>query len=253
MKGKLSLKVYRINKKIGETPLEALTKFISLKKLPKDWKFTYAGRLDPMARGLLLVLANATQSQREKYLGLGKIYEAEVLFGFASDTGDLLGLATKQKNIQIHKRTQKEFKEAIESFVPQANLYIPAFSSVLVKGKPSFFWAKLGKKLPQVKRLMEFKSIKILKKRTLTEKQILSYLEKNLVKVSGDFRQEDILANWKKLLGNSREQYILLKIRVHSGSGAYIRSLAQEWGRKLGQKSLLFSLKRTKIGRFELS
>jgi len=46
-----------LNKKEGETPLEALQAFRSKNKKYKGVKMTYAGRLDPMASGLLLVLA----------------------------------------------------------------------------------------------------------------------------------------------------------------------------------------------------
>ncbi len=252
MAKKLPFKVYKVNKKIAETPLEALTKFVNQKKLPNEWKFTYAGRLDPMAHGLLLVLANSTQVNKEKYLNLSKVYEAEILFGFDSDTGDLLGIATLDKNTETNKKPQKEFTKVLQSFVPKANLPIPVFSSVLVRGKPGFHWARLGEKTPQVKRFMEFKSIEILKKTFLTNRQILKYLEKNITKVKGDFRQKEILAHWKKLLKQPKEKHMVFKIRVNCGSGAYIRSLASEWGKMLGLKSLLFSLKRNQVGKYRI-
>lgn len=252
MTEKFPFKVYKVNKQIAETPLEALTKYVNEKKLPTYWKYTYAGRLDPMAQGLLLVLANSTQSQKEKYLNFSKVYEAEILFGFDSDTFDLLGIARKQENIEVTKNKLDELVKILQSFVPKANLPVPVFSSVPVGGKPSFHWAKLGKKSPQVKRLMEFKSIKILKKTFLTNRQILNYLEKNITKVKGDFRQEEIMVHWKKLLKKPKEKHLVFKIRVNCGSGAYIRSLASEWGKMLGLKSLLFSLKRNQVGKYRI-
>ena len=50
-------KIIVINKKEGETPLEALEDFRRKNKEYKDVKMTYAGRLDPLVSGLLLVLA----------------------------------------------------------------------------------------------------------------------------------------------------------------------------------------------------
>ena len=50
-------KVLIFNKKEGETPLEVLDKFRAKNKIYQDIKMTYAGRLDPMASGILLVVA----------------------------------------------------------------------------------------------------------------------------------------------------------------------------------------------------
>ena len=52
---------------------------------------TYAGRLDPMASGLLIVLAGEETKNKEKYLNLDKEYLFEVLFGFKTVTYDFLG------------------------------------------------------------------------------------------------------------------------------------------------------------------
>ena len=88
------MKVYNIYKKVGQTPLEALEVLRKKKKLSLSAKLSYAGRLDPMASGVLLILQGATQTQREKYLSLDKKYRAKILLGFGSDSFDLLGLPT---------------------------------------------------------------------------------------------------------------------------------------------------------------
>jgi tRNA U55 pseudouridine synthase TruB len=82
-------------KEIGETPLEVLENFKEENPKYKNEKFAYAGRLDPMAEGKLLVLVGDTCKEREKYLNLDKEYEFEILLGFKSDTKDLLGMAER--------------------------------------------------------------------------------------------------------------------------------------------------------------
>ena len=49
-------KVIVLSKKEVETPLQALEFFRAKHKEYKDLKMTYAGRLDPMASGVLVVL-----------------------------------------------------------------------------------------------------------------------------------------------------------------------------------------------------
>ncbi|MEY2671815.1 MAG: tRNA pseudouridine synthase tRNA pseudouridine55 synthase, partial [Candidatus Parcubacteria bacterium] len=49
-----------------------------------EWKnlpMTYAGRLDPVAEGLLLVLVGDDCKEKDKYLDLNKEYELSILFG----------------------------------------------------------------------------------------------------------------------------------------------------------------------------
>ncbi|MFA6190415.1 MAG: hypothetical protein WC711_02825 [Candidatus Staskawiczbacteria bacterium] len=84
-------KVIILNKKEGETPLSALENF--RKKNPKYFNIpiTYAGRLDPMASGVLVLLAGEEAKNKEKYLALDKEYNFSVLFGFSTDTYDILG------------------------------------------------------------------------------------------------------------------------------------------------------------------
>lgn len=108
-------KVIVLNKKEGETPLQALESFRIKHKEYKDIKMTYAGRLDPMASGVLVVLAGEETKNKEKYLNLDKEYDFEILFGFATDTYDILGKVIKARNLiakkeDLEKIIQKELK-----------------------------------------------------------------------------------------------------------------------------------------------
>ena len=65
-------KVIVLNKKEGQTPLQTLQLFRRKNKKYKDSKITYAGRLDPMASGLLLLLVDEKIKDKEVFLGLDK-------------------------------------------------------------------------------------------------------------------------------------------------------------------------------------
>ena len=68
-------KVILLNKKEGETPLECINRAKEEGIIPKDEKATYAGRLDPMAEGLLIVLTGESVHKKEEYLKLSKEYK----------------------------------------------------------------------------------------------------------------------------------------------------------------------------------
>src|SRR3989344_2297636 len=84
--------IFELYKKEGQTPLEAMEEFRKENLEYKDQKMTYAGRLDPMAEGVLLILTGDDCKEKQKYLGLNKEYEFEILWGFQTDTYDILGL-----------------------------------------------------------------------------------------------------------------------------------------------------------------
>ncbi len=97
-----------LNKKEGETPLQALERLRSSNSKYKDAKMTYAGRLDPMASGLLIILIGDEVKNKEKYLKLNKEYEFEVLFGFATDTYDILGKVVKNGSPDVSEKLIKQ-------------------------------------------------------------------------------------------------------------------------------------------------
>jgi tRNA pseudouridine55 synthase len=288
------MKVYKVNKKIGETPLEALEKFRKKQKISPSAKLTYAGRLDPMASGVLLILQDATQKQREKYMGLDKEYEVEVLFGFETDTYDLLGLPVLPS--RVHPRDPSLSRDGLEKIIKKylgvSKLKVPPYSSIPYKGKPLFEWAKAGKKVKLPLREMEVislrqgfgrpsESVKLKEKRYITSAQLLKYIQINVKKVKGDFRQEKILKAWEKMLlkpstrvipasepgsrinkkldsrfrgnnKNSNLKFKIIKFKISVGSGTYIRSIAHDLGKKLKTGGVVFSLKRTRVGKYKV-
>src|SRR3989344_5921655 len=68
----------------GETPKEALERLrIERPKLQNE-TLSYAGRLDPLAEGGLLILVGEANKEREQYLHLSKKYTVEILFGWST-------------------------------------------------------------------------------------------------------------------------------------------------------------------------
>jgi tRNA pseudouridine55 synthase len=84
--------IFNINKPAGMTPLEALESLRASRPELAGAPMTYAGRLDPLACGVLVVLTGEDVHSKEQFLGLDKQYEAEILFGFETDSYDILGI-----------------------------------------------------------------------------------------------------------------------------------------------------------------
>lgn len=248
------MKIYRVYKKIGETPLEALERLRKQRKLSANAKLTYAGRLDPMASGVLLILQDATQVEREKYMGLDKEYEVEVLFGFETDSYDLLGvpvIPSEGEAVVEGSLNLVKMNKLLESYKGKIKLPVPPYSSIPYKGKPLFEWARIGKKVKLPIKEFKVKSIKLKETRYITLAQLFKYIQTNINKVKGDFRQEKILKAWEKVLEKNNLKFKILKFKISVGSGTYIRSIAHDLGKKLKTGGVMFSLKRTRVGKYK--
>lgn len=246
-------KMLIIFKPEGLTPLQALTLFRKENPFYKDKKLGYAGTLDPLAEGLLLILVGEENKKRHFYINLPKKYTFSFFLGIKTDTYDILGLPTKKKfieNIDI-----KKIEEVIKTFEGEIVQTYPPFSSKRVKGRALFMWAKEGA-LKEISRPSEKRSIfdiGIQEIIPLTGRQLLKIIEKKISKISGDFRQKKILHKWRSLLSKEEETiFFIISAYAHVSSGTYIRGIVDEIGKALSCGATTLSITRTHIGRFSI-
>ncbi len=118
--------IYLVDKPLGWTPLEAILELKKQRQELTDTPVTYAGRLDPMASGLLLLLSGNAIKRKQEFLDLPKTYYATIMFGFASDSFDALGMVTKS-NVDVDV-TIPNLLSATHSLVGNYTLPLPAYS-----------------------------------------------------------------------------------------------------------------------------
>lgn len=235
-------------KKRGQTPLSVIEDL--QKEMPQlaHTSIGYAGRLDPMAEGLVLLLLNEKNKERSRFEKIKKVYESEILFGVETDTYDALGLAVASQSVKVSSQIlQKELEELIGKHEHQ----YPPFSSPLVQGKPLWQWAKEGR-ISEVQ--IPSKTIEIYKAilRTLEErsvKEIESLISEKISEIVGDFRQTEIVSSWKKFFRTKNKNVQVATALFDVSSGTYIRSLAHELGRVNKTGAIALSIKRTQLGK----
>jgi tRNA pseudouridine(55) synthase len=249
-----------LEKKVGETPLSRLEDYREAHPELAGVPMAYAGRLDPMASGKLLVLLGEECKVQEKYHNLDKEYEFEVLFGVGSDSGDVLGLLEKGEKSTVDVR---DIKAAIKTLVGAIELPYPHFSSKTVKGKPLHTWKVEGridevaiptKRSTIYKLALENTQIKTAQEvyRYATEKiETIPKVTDERKALGNDFRRDDVRESWKHFLDTSKEQqYTVARFTCICSSGTYMRTLASVIAEKLGTKGLAYSIHRTKIGTY---
>lgn len=184
------------------------------KRMGQHLKMGHAGTLDPAATGLLIVGVGKDTKKLSRLLKLPKTYLAEILLGVQTTTGDMDGEIIREENVD--NLDQRRVKEVLNSMVGELILPVPVYAAIKIKGTPIYQLARRGVAIKPPRRKMH-----ILEAAFLGEKQ----------------------------LGKHR----LIRARFKVGSGTYIRSLAEEIGRRLGVPATVRELRRTAIGNFRLS
>lgn len=234
-----------VQKAEGETPLGALERYRALHTELIDVPMTYAGRLDPMATGALILLIGDECKKRDAYTSLDKEYEFSVLFGVGTDTGDVLGIMCDARS---HMPGAASFAGAIHSGT--RILPYPVFSSKTVRGIPLFEYALRGEldtiEIPKTE--MTVCSISFVDSQEVKAADVRDGVARRLETIHesavNDFRIDSVRASWKTLPDGT---YTIARYRAVVSSGTYIRALAQEAGKTLGIPALAYTIHRTHI------
>lgn len=177
----------------------------------------HTGTLDPFATGVLVVLVgNATRLARFLDKDV-KEYVAEVQFGAETDTGDKTGtLRTEPRSsAEIAKALRSiDWKSLLGEFRGELLQTPPMYSAKKVDGRRLYEMAREGKEV-------ERQPVPV----TIYELEMID--ESNI----GDGR---------------------VVLRVACSAGTYIRTLAEDIGRRVGLGAHLVTLRRTAAGKFDL-
>lgn len=270
-----------LEKLVGETPLSCAEAYRAEHPELEGVPMAYAGRLDPMASGKLLILLGEECKNQTNYHGLDKEYEFSILFGIESDSLDVLGrlktdcgpIITSKGALRGASPSLTPFDETIGSsfenitkeFIGKIELPYPRFSAKTVQGKPLHMWTMEGR-LDEIEiptKESEIFELEFTKLEILSKKEVVNQaLEKvnsvppvtELRKALGnDFRRVDVRKDWNDILNDDSlpKTYQIAHLRCTASSGTYMRTLASEIAKKLGTTGLAWHIHRTTIGVFD--
>ncbi len=248
-----------IEKMVGETPLVSLEHLRANLHIPHDIPLAYAGRLDPMASGKLLIVIGDECKNQNKYHAFDKEYKVEVLLGASSDTGDVLGLLTPAMQ---KISTEIEIQKVLHGFIGPIRLPYPHFSAKTVHGKQLHIWTlenRLDEITIPIKESIIHK-ISFGSLRTISKQEILKTVRAKIETIpevteaskalGADFRRDKVRASWNEFEKNNIDTYQILSITCIASSGTYMRSLSEKIAGQLGTQALAYSIHRTKIGTY---
>jgi tRNA pseudouridine55 synthase len=230
---------------------------------------TYLGRLDPLAEGVLLMASGEDVKRKEEFLGLDKEYDFVSIFGFATDTYDVLG-----KILRVESIRQAQDENADSIFENQIRRVAMVYEGEKEQKYPEYSSKMIARTLKVAKSsslrsqdashisLQEYSlplkkitihKIQFHKLEILNSKELFGRLLMDISKVNGDFRQHEILTLWKQYLLNGKGgSYFLGRFSAHVSSGTYIRGLVNDMGNTLSCGATTLSIKRNRVGDYKI-
>ncbi len=123
-------------------------------------KVGHAGTLDPFATGLLIVgLNNATKAL--SYIeGQYKTYEATLLLGSKTTSGDHTDEIIEEKDIPLFNK--ETIEKVFSSLIGENEQIVPKTSAVHVNGRKLYQYAHLNQEVELPKRIIDVKELKLI-------------------------------------------------------------------------------------------
>ena len=161
-------------------------------------KICFCGRLDPMARGKVLLLINEECKMMPHYLNLDKTYQFEICFGFQTDTDDFLGVIQNKTDTVIPAIIHDlvEYIQNISNY--EFNQKFHKYSSKRINGKT--IREQILENIPTHKvKIYETKYIGI---SVCNFKNFINSIINNIntIDKTKNFRQTEIINHWKILI-----------------------------------------------------
>ena len=189
-----------------------------VRRILKTKRVGHTGTLDPFATGVLVLLVGQATRLAQFLDKNEKEYEALVRLGFETDTGDKTG--SPKSEVQSPKSVSlPEIEKVLGKFRGEIEQVPPMYSAKKIEGRKLYELAREGQ---EVKRA----AVKI----------NIRELELNTIPTQSDLG----LGTWD------------LGLHVVCSAGTYIRTLAEDIGKRLGVGAHLQELRRTRAGKFDL-
>ena len=176
-------------------------------------KVGHCGTLDPNATGLLLLTVGRSTRLTRFLIGAPKVYEGEIRFGIATDTYDAAGEVTLEGSTA--DLTHEQVVGAMRRFEGLQHQLPPPYSAKKIGGRKYYELARRGQEFER-----EGKDV-----------EIFQFEATGQLGAPGPDR---------------------IPFRLSCAAGAYARSLAHDVGEQLGCGGHLATLRRLRIGSFEV-
>jgi tRNA pseudouridine55 synthase len=184
----------------------------------------HTGTLDPFATGVLVILVGRATRLAQFLSGVDKEYQAIIRLGYATDTGDRTGKLIEKPEASGAKRSwsSEEVQSAMAALRGEIEQVPPMFSAKKRGGQKLYELARRGEVVAR-------------------EPVHVCVHEFEAIRRQGEMLKDNLDGTFD------------LEARVVCSAGTYVRTLAEDFGKRLGVGAHLAELRRTRVGDLGLS
>ena len=191
----------------------------------------HTGTLDPFATGVLVILVGRATRLAQFLSGVEKEYEAVIRLGYATDTGDVTGKRIDNLETDLRKGqtgtcdqrwSAEQVEAALEGLRGEIDQVPPMYSAKKQGGRKLYELARRGEEV-------ERKPV-----------QVCIY-KFEAIKPSGELLKDNLDGTFD------------FEVLVACSSGTYVRTLAEDFGKRLQVGAHLAELRRTRAGDFQIA
>jgi tRNA pseudouridine55 synthase len=194
----------------------------SVRHILRKRRVGHTGTLDPFATGVLVLLLGRATRLAQFLSGEDKEYDAIIRLGYATETGDGTGTPIDgPKGVPLGNWSEQEIEDALASLRGWIDQVPPMYSAKKREGKKLYELARRGEEVDR-------------------DPVRVCIHEFTAIKPDG------------QLFKNNQDGTFDFRARVVCSSGTYVRTLAEDFGKRLSVGAHLAELRRTRVGDFEV-
>lgn len=124
----------------------------------KKVKVGHTGTLDPFATGLMIIVTGKKCREADTFTKLDKWYEAEIMLGEVSTTGDPEGELTR---VSERQPPRSEVEATLGTFVGEIKQRPPIFSAIKINGRRAYQLARQGQSVDMPERTVSIYALEL--------------------------------------------------------------------------------------------
>lgn len=124
----------------------------------KKVKVGHTGTLDPFATGLMIIVTGKKCREADTFTKLDKWYEAEIMLGEVSTTGDPEGELTR---VSTRQPSRSEVEAVLGTLVGEIKQRPPVFSAIKINGRRAYQLARQGQSVDMPERTVSIYALEL--------------------------------------------------------------------------------------------
>ena len=208
-----------IDKPAGMTSHDVVA---SARRILHERRIGHTGTLDPFATGVLVIVLGKATRLSQFLTEVDKEYEAIIRLGYSTDTGDRTGNPIPGPKPDLNNFTGQKIEAALHSLRGDIDQTPPMYSAKKIEGRKLYELARRGE-------TVERQPVRV------------CIYEFAAVRPNGELIKDNLDGTFD------------FHARVSCSSGTYVRTLAEEFGKRLYVGAHLAELRRTRVGDFPIT